>query len=1465
MPQAIAAAASWVASAATAAAAEAGVTSLVAAKVIYAAAYAATYATISYGATSAVSALTKPKVSSQGTQTDVQLDPQAPIPGVLGRTKVGGKVVYTTTVGEKNKYLLFYRVLAGGAPNEGFEAFEANNTAITFGTDGGEGASGVFQNRLWMKRSLDGGADYAGLRFTATGTKDTPADHGGNPSEWTAAHRLSGYMCSLMGVEFDATKFSGGPPKPGDVIKGWRAYDPRLDSTYPGGSGPQRWADPADTAAFTAAMATWPWTQNPYLLGLAYALGRWTRDESNPAAVYRRTLGVGAPIDKIIVEQFVEGANVADANGWTVGGEITSADGKWDTLATILQAGGGEPMRLGAKIGCFVNMPRVSIATLTGDDLADGEITIPATASRRDRINRVYPRYRSEAHDWEIVTGGPIEVSAYVTADGGWRSREVDFPLVQDVDQASQLAALHIVNQREFGPGTLPLKPRWLGLKPGDCVTLDIPAANLTSEKVLIKARQLDPSTAARTISFVSETDAKHDYVLGRTGTAPPIPSLTASDLIPATPDVADWAAVGGVQSGPGGTLPVIVLTGVVRDVHAVAVIVDYRLVSAGPTYGPWLSREWPNTSLALNGDGDPEVSLELTGLAPGATYQVRVRYRTIRGVEDPAVSLDLGEVVAGDVGAIILSPDAVPPGVPTALALSSAISLDTDGTQIVTLSATWTGVADSDLSHYELALKEGSGSLIVFPTVGGAYSVRAPANTAFTAKILAVDVWGNRSAYSSTVTHTTTRDTMAPAAPTSLAVSASVTSLWLSWTNPTAADLDHVDIYEHTSNSSGAATRFATVPARSAQAGGYSRGGLASGVTRYYWLKAVDTSGNVSAFSSVASGATATVGPGDLDTTAPGVPTGLALSSSLTLDTDGSQIITLLATWAAVSASDLAYYDVQIKEAAGGFVSAACATTRREWPVKAGVSYTVKVRAVDQLGNRSAFSSDVTATATADSTPPGAPSGLSAASSVGSVFLSWTNPSDGDLSAVDIYENTTNSSGTAVLVGTVNALPGQAGGLTRSGLVSGVTRYYWVKAIDTSGNRSGFSAVASTTTALVGNGDVGVGALYGDKIQAGTLLGDRFNTTTSLPGTITVGSTGVSIGTVESRASDPAARVNAQSTLIQPGKVLISGGTTLLNWRSGADNTKIDGGNLYANTVAANALQIGSRGLTVSGLDFSVVPSTGVVSWTAGTIAYVNDAGTATSRSISAGSVSSLGVIRYFYWDKDSTSIGSVTSVTAIPASSAAVHMATYNGGAGLNVLYGGTIIDGSRIRAHSVTADELLVTDLSAISANLGTISVGSANITDLAVTNLKIGSSAVSTIKMVDNSVTDAQAGSKTSAVSGMATFVAAFTAITWVLAYPATVICWGDAVMNDGGGNPEGYHAAGIRTLVVESGGAGLVAAIGEYQPVGKYALGRLPMVASIDLPAGTYTFTLQVMCKPDDNHTACNLITERFYK
>lgn len=50
-------------------------------------------------------------------------------------------------------------------------------------------------------------------------------------------------------------------------------------------------------------------------------------------------------------------------------------------------------------------------------------------------------------------------------------------------------------------------------------------------------------------------------------------------------------------------------------------------------------------------------------------------------------------------------------------------------------------------------------------------------------------------------------------------------------------------------------------------------------------------------------------------------------------------------------------------------------------------------------------------------------------------------------------------------------------------------------------------------------------------------------------------------------------------------------------------------------------------------------------------------------------------------------------------------------------------TVIDGSGILTNSITADKIQVSNLSAISGNLGSIKVGTANIDDLSVTSLKI----------------------------------------------------------------------------------------------------------------------------------------------
>jgi hypothetical protein len=69
-----------------------------------------------------------------------------------------------------------------------------------------------------------------------------------------------------------------------------------------------------------------------------------------------------------------------------------------------------------------------------------------------------------------------------------------------------------------------------------------------------------------------------------------------------------------------------------------------------------------------------------------------------------------------------------------------------------------------------------------------------------------------------------------------------------------------------------------------------------------------------------------------------------------------------------------------------------------------------------------------------------------------------------------------------------------------------------------------------------------------------------------------------------------------------------------------------------------------------------------------------------------------------------------------------------------------GQTYIDGGRLMTGSVLAQSMAVTDLSAISANLGSIVVGSANIGDLSVNTLKIAGLAVTTDKIGNNAVTN-----------------------------------------------------------------------------------------------------------------------------
>ena len=89
-----------------------------------------------------------------------------------------------------------------------------------------------------------------------------------------------------------------------------------------------------------------------------------------------------------------------------------------------------------------------------------------------------------------------------------------------------------------------------------------------------------------------------------------------------------------------------------------------------------------------------------------------------------------------------------------------------------------------------------------------------------------------------------------------------------------------------------------------------------------------------------------------------------------------------------------------------------------------------------------------------ADTTAPSAPTGLSATGWFGNINLNWANPTDPDLSHIEIWENSVDDRDTAVKIAEVK------GTFYQRYLGSFVVRYYWVRAVDKTGNISGWNAL---------------------------------------------------------------------------------------------------------------------------------------------------------------------------------------------------------------------------------------------------------------------------------------------------------------------------------------------------------------------------------------------------------------------
>lgn len=553
-----------------------------------------TYASLAAGALSLGAAAAMPGQSVQGSATTFATNPQSGLPYAMGRTRMSGLRFFAATNSRPgytkfNDLLWFGALLSVGGAIDSIESFKADGVAVTF--DGGGNAVGTYRD--YMGQALHAGGPQSAAVNLSLG--------GGTAPGWTAQHRLSGVTHAMWCLRFnkEGDMYGAGAPEPAWIGKWVRVYDPRLDSTYPGGSGPCRALDES----------TYVWSQNPGLHGLTWALGRWQNG--------KRVCGIGAPIANIRVAEFVECANICDANGWKVGGVEWTTDTKLATLKRILQAGGARFTKSRGMIGCLVSAPRTAIATIKSRHLLD-KLQLNVTKSRRDRYNTVIPRYVDEKSDWAVVSGSAVQVAAYVAADRGQRTKEIDYPLVQvfageEAKQPAELAAYDIVNSREGGPFTWSTGPEWIGIKTGDVINLNVPEEGLVNQPMLVTKATPDPATGKINFAGETETHSKHDFALGRT-TTPPAPfTLTAPDLKPPPPAAAGWA-VTGATTGEG--LPAIIVIGTSEMPSADAILLEYR--RAG-------DEAWSRPAI-LSATG--QILHVISPLESTTVYEVRVGYR---------------------------------------------------------------------------------------------------------------------------------------------------------------------------------------------------------------------------------------------------------------------------------------------------------------------------------------------------------------------------------------------------------------------------------------------------------------------------------------------------------------------------------------------------------------------------------------------------------------------------------------------------------------------------------------------------------------------------------------------------------------------------------------------------------------------------------------------------------------------
>ena len=662
---------------------------------------------------------------------------------------------------------------------------------------------------------------------------------------------------------------------------------------------------------------------------------------------------------------------------------------------------------------------------------------------------------------------------------------------------------------------------------------------------------------------------------------------------------------------------------------------------------------------------------------------------------------------------------------------------------------------------------------------------------------------------------------------PQNLAATAGLKSIELNWTNPVnTSQFKEIVIYASPNSQWSSKVEIGrTMGTQFIHDASNSADAVAVGDTRYYWVRAVAYGTGSGSFvesdrnpDNDTSNIIATVGPNNPDysdivddTPAQDAPTSLTLTETTVLGNDGSVLPAVRVAWTAPTNNTYVNaYEVEFKRTSASQIdygqvtdaytatidygSVADATTLElnyggvnEAVTDPGAEFssvlvygtsttiagqkeleehTFRVRAVTVTGRVSGFITN-TLTLQGDQTAPAIPSSITATGGIQQIKLNYELPSDSDLAFVEIFENTVDNRATSTLI--VKTKSDQH---TVTGLGNSVTRYYWLRSVDRSGNLSGFSSSFNATTQKIVLDDFAQDVL--DEFAAGDAFGiepvstlsgvtgahigqiklltttdtlfvwtgsawseDIFTASSVDPGSITAASFASGVEPISAVASlpSPTGYTGPSIIFLTSDKKLyrynssVPEFTTLINTSDLSGTLAED---LFSDTIrpiervsTLPTTDLGVGRVVMLTTDNKLHRYTGTTWTSAISAADLDDQVNLQTQVFGQVQASSLttGQVQTAALDANAVTAAKV-DVSELFADSAvigAIQASSITTSAVVSAIGTFEFVESDNIASDAVTAGKIDVSSLSAISANLGTITAGSINASLVTVSNL------------------------------------------------------------------------------------------------------------------------------------------------